>query len=117
MKTTTCKSNGQILRIAIALILIVGVSNFSLANSADPTKEKEKFKKDLIENLDLSFNQKTVLPGHQKINFKIYDAADNLLHEVLIRKDEVSKDEKLSKLLHKSDLVMEYGNTQFFKIN
>ncbi len=117
MKTTKQHTKGRILSATLAIILTAGLAMSSFANSAEPEKKSKKSDKVLIESLALDFDNTFVLPGQEMVNYKIYDGQDNLVHEATLLKNEVSKDKKLSKLLHKSDLVMKMGSTQYFKIN
>ncbi len=117
MKTTKQQSTGRIFKVAFALILTAGLAGSTFANTSEPEKEIKKTDKAVIEALTSNFDTNYILPGQERVSYKIYDNQDNLIHEATMTKNEVSKDEKLSKLLHKADLVMNMNGTKYFKVN
>ena len=100
----------------LSLLILVGSTNIYAVNSKDPVKKETSAEKEAIANLTKTYEFNPQVPGEETKNYRIYDAKDNLVHEVRLNK-KTKQDEKLVKYLLVADFVMEYGNTRYYKIN
>ena len=97
--------------------ILLGTTGSYAATFKDPTKKISKAEKEAIAELEEAFEFNTELPDEKTKNYKIYDANDNLVHEVSLDTDKKAIDKKLIKYLLIADFVMEYDNTQYYRIN
>lgn len=95
--------------------------------SADPT---EKAKKDSTANTKIEAVESAVLEYLEKeeslmLEFKalnkptvkVFNHNDELVYEGFVKDMEDIKDKKLLSLLHKSDFLMRFENTSYYKLN
>jgi hypothetical protein len=59
--------------------------------------------------------QKMAFPLTEEIQYVIYDQADNVVLRVTLKEGE-TKDKKLVQLLQKSDYLLDFSNTQYYRM-
>ena len=116
MKTSKHQISKKLIAGSLSLMILLSSANLLAANS-NPDKKESKAEKETIESLKTTFEFNTELPAEEIKNYKIYDANDNLVHEVKLSSEMKSQNKKLIKYLLIADFVMEYDNTKYYKIN
>ncbi len=117
MKTIKNQLFGKFIAATMAAIILLGTTNLWAANGKEPVKKQTKAEQEAIESAKETFKLDYELPGDELKNYKVYDAQDNLIHEVSVTAKLENQDKKLIKYLLVADFVMEYGNTKYYRIN
>ena len=117
MKTSKHQFTGKLMVGVLSFIILLGTTNLHAANGKDPVKKETKAEQEVIASLKKSFEFTSALPEEDTKKYKIYDANDNLIHEVSLNKEIKGQDRKLVKYLLIADFVMEYDNTEYYRIN
>ncbi|MDN5212111.1 hypothetical protein QQ020_08615 [Fulvivirgaceae bacterium BMA12] len=117
MKTIKNQLFGKFIATMMAMIMLFGTTNLWAANGKEPGKKQTKAEKEAIESVKEAFKLDYELPGDELKSYKVYDAQDNLIHEVSVNTKLENQDKKLIKYLLVADFVMEYGNTKYYRIN
>ena len=98
-------------------MILLGTTNIYATGIKDPTKKVSEAEKEAIADLEKTFAFNSELTSEETKNYKIYDANDNLIHEVSLDTKENAPDKKLIKYLLIADFVMEYDNTKYYRID
>lgn len=117
MKTSKFQFTKKLAAGVLSLVVLLGTTNLQAANSKDPVKKETKAGDEAVEGLKKTFEFNSIPTGEEVTNYKVYDANDNLVHEVRLNTKMKGQDKKLAKYLLAADFVMEYDNTRYYKIN
>lgn len=101
----------------IMAILILLVFNASAEPENDLRYKSEVVKiQQAVNDLAMQTELDCEQLNHKKV-LKFFDDNENLLYESEVNMDKVINDEKLIKLLHQSDLVVNLDHTSFYRFN
>ncbi|MDN5200552.1 hypothetical protein QQ008_04245 [Fulvivirgaceae bacterium BMA10] len=125
MKTFTNISQKLIVALSILMgALLIVTTNVKASTEREKSKKENTLNKsEYIEiegEIREALDEEAIIIESFKDNsqnqIKVFGQNDELLYEVSVNENENAKDEKLQKLLFKSDFLMNHNNTLYYRL-
>ncbi len=122
MKTINVITKRLIVIVGIIMaILILLVFNAKAAGIDKPERDL-RFKSEVLKiektAVDYELHKEQRFTGDEdKKVFKFFDKEENLIGQWEIHTDKIARNKKLMAYLHRSDLIMNLGNTSFYRLS
>ena len=118
MKTQINNKLKYYLTVGLILILGSGLAAESFASPNNRRIANEEVEEQIeLTNLLKEYEFEVIEEVNSPKLYKVFDQNDNLILECLISNDDFCENERLTKLLRISDLLMEVGTTLYYKTN
>ncbi len=124
VKTQTLMKTSINKLFAALLVAIVFTAGSVLANGNNPSESSSVHDECLyqlseqdIQEILISLEDDGPAWLNETITYQIFDAEDNLIMEKEIARDAPLNDSQLVTLLAKSDLIMNYNNTSYYRLS
>ena len=113
----------KIAYILAALVLFGSTSVFASSNKDKTDSTSVEISMDGVmtdaelNEIMISLEEEVPTWLNETVTYNIYDSEDNLIHSATVVRSESIQDPALVKLLSQSDLLMEYQNASYYRLN
>ena len=104
-----------------SIVMFTSTSALANGNKPDSTSTDITFEEEIISDAELDMiimdlENDDELWLESTVTYEIYDNNDNLVISLDVKRSEPLNNQKLSKLVAKSDFLMSYNNTNYYRL-